>query len=97
MDFAAFKASLNHSSPPPELSSALQGLWWDAKGEWDKAHDCAQADEGGVGDWVHAYLHRKEGDKDNAGYWYRRVDQPFCDKPLAEEWADIAQSLLARR
>jgi hypothetical protein len=97
MDFAAFKTSLNRASPPAELSSALQGLWWDAKGDWDKAHDCAKADEGGIGDWVHAYLHRKEGDKDNAGYWYRRVDKPFCDKPLLEEWADIAQSLLALR
>ncbi len=95
MDFAAFKASLSKSTPPAELSSALQGLWWDAKGDWDKAHDCAQADEGTAGDWVHAYLHRKEGDKDNAGYWYRRVNKAFCNRSLPEEWADIAQALLA--
>jgi len=97
MDFAAFKDSLSKASPPAGLSNALQGLWWDAKGDWDKAHDCAQADEGGAGDWVHAYLHRKEGDHDNAGYWYARVDKAFCDKPLPEEWAAIAQALLSAK
>ena len=62
MDLAAFRASLTHSSPPLNLSPALRALWLEARGDWDGAHDSAQADEGGAGDWVHAYLHRKEGD-----------------------------------
>ena len=62
MDLAAFRASLSSAEPPPALSHALRALWLDARGNWDGAHDAAQADEGGAGDWVHAYLHRKEGD-----------------------------------
>src|SRR5437660_5152443 len=70
MDFAAFSESMAQAAPPPGLSRALEGLWWDAKGDWDKAHECAQAVEDDAGNWVHAYLHRKEGDASNAGYWY---------------------------
>ena len=73
MDLAAFRASLSSAEPPPALSRALRALWLDARGNWDGAHDAAQADEGGDGDWVHAYLHRKEGDAGNAAYWYRRA------------------------
>jgi hypothetical protein len=73
MDLAGFRASLTHSSPPLNLSPALRALWLEARGDWDGAHDSAQADEGGAGDWVHAYLHRKEGDLGNAAYWYRRA------------------------
>ena len=57
----------------------------------------AQADEGGAGDWVHAYLHRKEGDAGNAGYWYRRAGKPPSSAPYAEEWAAVATALLARK
>jgi len=96
MDLAAFRASLSAAAPPEGLSPALQALWWDARDDWDKAHALAQADEGGAGDWVHAYLHRKEGDAANAGYWYRRAGKPASRGPLAEEWAAIAASLLAR-
>ena len=94
MDFAAFKTSLNRASPPAELSSALQGLWWDAKGDWDKAHECAQAKEDAAGCWVHAYLHRREGDADNAGYWYRRANKPVATNALEEEWAATVGALL---
>ena len=94
MDLAAFRASLAAAAPPEGLGPALQALWWDAKGDWDRAHALAQADEGGAGDWVHAYLHRKEGDAGNAGYWYRRAGKPASRAPLAEEWAAIAAALL---
>ena len=94
MDLAAFRASLAAPGPPPGLSRALQALWRDAKGDWDGAHELAQADEGGAGDWVHAYLHRKEGDLGNAGYWYRRARKPVAKGPLDEEWAEIAKALL---
>ena len=94
MDLAAFRASLAAAAPPAELSLALRALWFDAKGDWNGAHDAAQADEGGAGDWVHAYLHRKEGDAWNAGYWYRRAGKPVCAAPLEAEWREIATALL---
>jgi hypothetical protein len=71
-----FRKSLTEAKPPAGLSLALAGLWWDAKGDWTLAHESAQQDEGRDGSWVHAYLHRKEGDQDNAAYWYRR-DETF--------------------
>jgi hypothetical protein len=94
MDLAAFKASLASDAPPSGASLALQALWWDAKGDWDKAHECAQMQEDAQGNWVHAYLHRKEGDQDNAGYWYQRVGQPVARQPLAAEWEAIVSALL---
>ncbi|MGO9768743.1 MAG: hypothetical protein ACLPSW_04160 [Roseiarcus sp.] len=96
MDLAAFRASLAAAAPPPRLVSALQALWWEAKGDWNQAHLLAQADDGGDGDWVHAYLHRREGDLGNAGYWYRRAGKPASRASLDEEWAAIAAALLSR-
>jgi hypothetical protein len=97
MNLAAFRASLDAKEPPPGLSLALQALWRDGRGEFDAAHALAQSDEGGEGDWVHAYLHRKEGDASNAVYWYRRARRPFCHDPLEMEWEAIAAALLALR
>ncbi len=97
MDLSAFRASLAAPTPPPNLSFALKALWLDAEGDWDGAHRAAQADEGGDGDWVHAYLHRKEGDAGNAATWYRRAGKPVCRTSLDAEWAVIAEALLARR
>jgi hypothetical protein len=94
MELAAYRASLAGDAPPQELGLALQGLWWEAKGDWNKAHECAQAEEDMAGCWVHAYLHRREGDLDNAGYWYRRAGQPAATGALEEEWLAIAGSLL---
>ena len=72
----------------------LTGLWWDAKGDWARAHESAQQDEGRAGAWVHAYLHRKEGDDSNAGYWYRRAGKLPSRASLDMEWKEIAESLL---
>jgi hypothetical protein len=94
MDLSGFKSSLNGPTPPKGLTPALQALWWDAKGDWDKAHECAQAKEDAAGCWVHAYLHRREGDADNAGYWYRRANKPVATNALEEEWAATAGALL---
>ena len=69
---------------------------FDGKGDWEGAHEWAQADEGGDGDWVHAYLHRKEGDAGNAAYWYRRARRAVAQEPLETEWAAIAEALLAK-
>ena len=97
MDFKAFKASLAGPKPPQDLAPALRALWWDAKGDWERAHTDAQADDGASGAWVHAYLHRKEGDSENARYWYRRAAQPVAKSDLAGEWEAIARSLLGPR
>ncbi len=94
MDLPAFRASLADPEPPTALSLALKALWLDARGDWDGAHEAAQADVAKTGDWVHAYLHRKEGDPGNAAYWYRRAGQPICRGALDEEWAAIATALL---
>jgi len=96
MEFADFKISLTFETPPSALDHALSALWWDAKGDWSKAHECAQADEGTDGAWVHAYLHRREGDLSNAGYWYRRARKKVAEGQLSEEWEAIARALLAR-
>lgn len=92
----AFFASLTEAEPPAALSLALAALWHDAHGDWDKAHELAQAEDGRDGDWIHAYLHRKEGDNGNAGYWYRRAGKPVCRNSLKQEWREIADALLAK-
>ena len=97
MGLAAFKQSLTHAAPPPGLPPALEALWWDAKGDWAKAHHCVDHEESKDAARVHAYLHRKEGDAGNAAYWYRRARRPVCRSGLAEEWTAIAEALLAAR
>ena len=89
-----FNNSLQAPAPPTGLSLALQGLWHDAKGDWNAAHNCAQDQDDAEGAWVHAYLHRKEGDLGNAGYWYRRASQPIATDSLDAEWTRIASALL---
>jgi hypothetical protein len=94
-DLAGFNRSLAADAPPADLSFALKGLWWDAKGDWQKAHECAQAQDDRIGAWVHAYLHRREGDAGNAAYWYRRAEKPVSSVALDTERATIIESLLA--
>lgn len=89
-----FHNSLSQSKPPAGLPLPLAGLWWDAKGDWNRAHESAQQDEGPEGSWVHAYLHRKEGDESNAAYWYSRAHKPVCREPLDAEWLSIVTNLL---
>lgn len=96
MDVAEFKASLAAAKPPQDLGLALTALWWDAKGDWKAAHEQVQRDEGNPAcDWVHAYLHRKEGDSSNARYWYRNAGQKAGSGALEREWGDILTALLA--
>ncbi len=94
MTLDQFCESLQHDAPPAGLDFALTGLWWDAKGDWTKAHESAQQDESPRGAWVHAYLHRKEGDASNAAYWYRRAGRAPAGGPLADEWVEITTALL---
>jgi len=94
MTLSEFKKSIHNATPPSNLSILLQALWFDAKGNWEKAHQLAQEVDTPEGSWIHAYLHRKEGDPGNAGYWYHRARQPVCNKALSEEWEEIANTLL---
>jgi hypothetical protein len=94
MDLQAFSKSISEAQPPEGSSLALQALWWDAKGDWDKAHQCAQEREDDAGNLVHAYLHRKEGDLSNAGYWYRRARAEPATVGLDAEWQELAESFL---
>ncbi|MHB1021440.1 MAG: hypothetical protein ACYC46_10625 [Acidobacteriaceae bacterium] len=94
MRYEEFCKSLQQDQPPPGTGLALAALWWDAKGQWEQAHEHAQVSEKLECAWVHAYLHRKEGDQWNAGYWYRRAGQPMCSLPLHEEWEQMVKALL---
>ena len=96
MTFDAFKASVAESTPPAGLGASLLALWHDARGNWDDAHRVAQDIDDAQGAWIHAYLHRKEGDLGNAAYWYRRAGKPVANDPLDEEWARIARALTER-
>jgi hypothetical protein len=94
MNLQQFRDSLLNNEPPPDLTAALAGLWWDAKGNWTVAHESAQKDEGPAGAWVHAYLHRKEGDSSNASYWYGRAGKTAGKGSFEDEWTAITTSLL---
>jgi hypothetical protein len=89
-----FRRTITATKPPVELALALLSLWWDAKGDWTRAHESAQQDEGPDGSWAHAYLHRKEGDQGNAAYWYGRAGKPVCREPLVAEWLSMVRALL---
>lgn len=94
MELGDFKTSLSGDRPPDELSPLLEALWFDAKGDWRRAHGIAQDEEGRDAARVHAYLHRKEGDLSNAGYWYRRAGESARSGSLDEEWESLADALL---
>jgi hypothetical protein len=96
MTFDEFSATLTASAPPAELPEVLVALWHDARGDWDRAHTVAQDVPDPDGAWVHAYLHRKEGDAANAGYWYRRAGRPAATGSLPDEWRAIVTAFLAR-
>ena len=91
-----FRASTGAALPPDGLSPLLVALWHDARGDWDAAHRVAQDVDDEEGAWVHAYLHRKEGDDANAGYWYRRAGRSPARGTLDDEWATIVEELLGQ-
>ncbi len=94
MTVKEFKASLKSPSPPA-MAPALVALWHDGRGDWDAAHKVAQDVADQTGAWVHAYLHRKEGDIGNAQYWYEQAEKPAATDALDAEWERIASELLA--
>jgi hypothetical protein len=92
MTLSEFRAA---TVEPADLSAPLRALWQDAAGYWDAAHRLVQDDDSADAAWVHAYLHRKEGDPGNAGYWYARAGRESATSPLGVEWENLAQALLA--
>ena len=93
MTFNEFRTSLANETPS-DMSPYLQSLWYDAKGNWERAHTIIQDIEDKDASWIHAYLHRKEGDIGNADYWYRRAGKKRPSISLEEEWENITEILL---
>jgi hypothetical protein len=97
MSFEEFRRTLATGvEAPADLGPPLRALWHDARGDWPRAHECAQQTPGPDGAWVHAYLHRKEGDTANAAYWYARAGRPEPAVALAAEWESMVRALLAK-
>ncbi|MFT2010038.1 hypothetical protein ACMA1I_15295 [Pontibacter sp. 13R65] len=94
MEVSAFKESLSAAQPPAEATVYLQALWFDARGNWEKAHVLIQDLPDKNAAWIHAYLHRKEGDTWNADYWYRRAGKTRPAVSLEQEWEGLVEALL---
>lgn len=94
MQLEEFKATLSEAKPPEGVSVVLQALWYDGNDNWDKAHDLAQEQDDKDGAWVHAFLHRKEGDNWNANYWYNRAGKTMPAYGLDQEWENIVKTFL---
>ena len=93
MNLAAFKTSLENDPPDATMPAPLAALWWDAKGNWARAHALVDDLETPDGMAVHAYLHRKEGNETNANYWYRLAGGQHRRPTLDEEWQALAESI----
>lgn len=96
MGASELRSSALAAEEPPTLPAPLVALWWTARGDWERAHTTAQADHSADGAWVHAHLHRVEGDLDNARYWYGRAGRPPSTADLDAEWEEIAEALMAK-
>ena len=94
MTVQGFKATLLDEVPPYGLTNELLAMWHDGKGDWEKAHDIAQEIPTRNGSWIHAYLHRKEGDRANAQYWYNRAGKNFPREDLDDEWGNLVENFL---
>jgi len=90
---AELRESCAAGRPPAGLAAPVEALWWAAKGDWEKAHTIVMNDESREAAWVHAYLHRVEGDLPNAGYWYRTAGKPVASGALDDEWDAIVSAL----
>ena len=97
MDADTFRKTTELNAPPAGTEGPLAALWHAAKGDWHKAHAIVQDDESKDAAWVHAHLHRVEGDQDNARYWYDKADKSVGTMPIDEEWSAITGSLLTLR
>jgi hypothetical protein len=96
MTLEELEKSLSGPLPPPNLPPVLAALWWAGKENWKRAHELAQSQDNHAGAWVHAYLHRKEGDTSNAKYWYRQAQKSFPACSTEAEWKEICKELLGQ-
>lgn len=96
MDYTAFNHTLDMGFPPEDFPLELKALWWERKNYWNEAHEIVQNLSGKDAAWVHAYLHRKEGDLSNASYWYRQGGKPIEKGDLVDEFRDITKALLEK-
>ncbi|MBZ0166661.1 MAG: hypothetical protein K8I00_07615 [Candidatus Omnitrophica bacterium] len=96
LDLTTFQKSLADDLPPQVCPPLLQALWWDANNNWKQAHRIAQDIATRDGSRVHAYLHRKEGDNFNAGYWYSQAGLPEFEGSLEAEWTDLVRHFLGQ-
>ena len=94
MDLRTFETSLAGPAPPAGAPPLVQALWHERRGDWNRAHDITQDLAGNDAAWVHAYLHRREGDQSNAAYWYRQAGRPVMRGSLDDEWRAIVVALL---
>jgi hypothetical protein len=94
MTLEEFRSTLSDPIEPQGISKNLLALWLDANGKWHEAHDIVQMTGGYDGDWIHAYLHRKEGDVSNSGYWYSRIGRSRPSHSLDDEWEELVRYLL---
>jgi hypothetical protein len=94
VDLMTFEQSLNRTTPPGGLARVVEALWHERRGDWNRAHEIAQNLPGADAAWVHAYLHRREGDQSNAAYWYRQAAKPIMHGALDDEWRSIVEALL---
>jgi len=94
MHYDEFLSSLGDSRPPENLSQYLLALWHDGKGDWETSHNIAQDIYDRNGSWIHAYLHRREGDLSNARYWYRQAGRDEASVSLREEWEQLVKHFL---
>lgn len=94
MEYEQFIGSLQEQAPPQQLSPLLQALWYDGKEDWERSHNVAQDINDRNGSWIHAYLHRKEGDLSNARYWYHKAGKSEPNVSLKEEWKMLVRAFL---
>lgn len=94
MRLQEFRASISADELPQKVPAPVQALWWDARGEWARAHELVNDLETPEAMAVHAYLHRKEGQDWNADYWYRRAGRKYHRPELEDEWEALAEGLL---
>ncbi len=96
-NYKEFLQTLSEDTPIVDWPEALNSLWYDAKGNWEASHDIAQEMHNTMGSWIHAYLHRREGDEFNAGYWYRQAGRPFPNTTLAAEHQEMVESVISNQ
>lgn len=95
--YKEFELTLERQVPPNDWPAGLKSLWYDAKNDWESSHDIAQEMNNDLGSWIHGYLHRKEGDEFNAGYWYRKAGKPFPKISLEEEHKELVEYILRKK